>query len=143
MTRLIARMSRALAAGGSVLLLATSGACSTNRAVSGKVLPGEAGVATVVQENDPRLEGEGLAGVELRVTDGSTGMGSIASTTTKADGSFSLKVPEAAMTRRLEVHATSEQILPFRGSTMLPMDGRKLLLFVEPVREIPARGRER
>jgi hypothetical protein len=127
----------------SLLCVAALGACSSSRAVSGKVLPGEAGVATVVQENDPRLEEPGLAGVELRVTDSNSGMGSIASTTTKADGSFSFKISEHAMMRRLEVHATSDRTIPFRGTTLLPMDGRKLLLFVEPVRSAQPQGQDR
>lgn len=107
------------------------GGCETSRTVSGKVLPGPTGVATVVQENDPRLEEPGVGGVDVRISDGATGLGSVAQTTTAPDGAFSLRVPERAMTRRLEVLAEGEDIVRFRGSSFLPMDGRRLLIFVE------------
>jgi hypothetical protein len=59
-------------------------------------------------------------------------MGSVAETVSREDGSFSLRLPEGAMTRRLDVHATSEDIVAFRGTAHLPMDDRRLLIIVQP-----------
>ncbi len=115
-----------------VLLL---GACASTGAVSGRVLPGDAGIATVVQANDPRLQESGVPGVQIRITDGSGGMGSIAEAVSKSDGSFSLRVPRDQMSERLQIHAAAEGIVPLHSAIFLPMDGRKLLVFVQPTGE--------
>jgi hypothetical protein len=128
-----------LLAAGSVAL----GGCAATRTVRGKVLSGEAGIATVVPSNDLRLEEPGVPGVRVWITDGSSGMGSVAEATSKGDGSFSLRVPEAAMTRRVDLHAGGDTVLEFSGSVLLPMDDRRLLVFIEPSSAPDAGGRSR
>ena len=126
------RVWRAGLVGLAGTLAVSASGCAASRAVQGRVLPGPAGIATVVQANDPRLSEPGLGGVEIRLTDGSGGMGSVAHAVSREDGSFSLRVSESAMTRRLGLHAESDAIIAFHGTAHLPMDDRRLLVIVQP-----------
>ena len=109
-----------------------SGCSSTTRTVTGMVLPGKASVVTLVAADDPRLESPGVGDVHLRFTHGRGTPASLAETTTRPDGSFSLRIAEGLVRGRIEVIATGPTVLTCRGAVYLPTDDRRLLVIVEP-----------
>ena len=109
-----------------------TGCSSGSRTVSGLVLPGKAGVVTLVAANDPRLQEPGLGEVHLRLTRGGGTPASLAETTSNPDGSFSFRIAEGLFRHRIEVIATGPGVLTCRGAVYLPTDDRRLLVIVEP-----------
>ncbi|MBK7406092.1 MAG: DUF58 domain-containing protein [Phycisphaerales bacterium] len=93
--------------------VATLTGCSTSQTLAGRVIPGRAGLVTVVPSNDERLDDPGLGGVRVRVLAGGGGTSSLGEGVSKPDGSFSFRIP-AVGSGRVEVVATGDEVLTAR-----------------------------
>ena len=120
------------------------GCASNSRTVHGRVIAGKAGVVTLVDAKDPRLDKPGIGGVLVRIMRPGSSVTPMAEATAGSDGSFLLKLTERqAMAGRVEVVASGADILTCRGSVYVPGDGRRLLILAEPRHGTAAEGRAR
>lgn len=110
------------------------GGCGGSRTVQGRVVTGKAGVVTLVDVGDARLEAAGVDGVLVRIMRPGATV-AMAEATTTGGGSFSMKLTEdQALAGRVEVEARGASVLTSRGSVYVPDEGRRVLIYVEPRR---------
>ena len=122
----------------SVLFL---GGCKSS-SMSGKVIPGEASVVTVVASDEDRVKGDGLEGIEVEVRVGQ-GRSLLGKATSGADGSWSIGIPDPKMVRdKLSVMAKGEGVLPSRGDVYYPGEGRSVLVVMKRSGPAPAKAAE-
>lgn len=119
--------------------LAVLSGCSNSQSLTGRVLPGRAGLVTVVAADDPRMAEPGLGGVRVRVVRGAGTPGSLSEGVSQADGSFTLRVPAAGLSGRVDVVASGDAVLTARGSIYIPSGGRRVLVIVEQTKPEPGR----
>ena len=114
------------------------GGCKSS-SLSGKVIAGEASVVTIIGNDEDRMKGEGLEGVDVEVRLGQ-GRSLLGKATSGPDGSWSIGVPDPKMVRdKLSVMAKGEGVLPSRGEVYFPGDGRPVLVVMK--RSGPATSR--
>ncbi len=114
------------------------GGCKSS-SLSGKVIAGEASVVTIIGNDEDRMKGEGLEGVDVEVRLGQ-GRSLLGKATSGPDGSWSIGVPDPKMVRdKLSVMAKGEGVLPSRGEVYFPGDGRSVLVVMK--RSGPATSR--
>lgn len=101
--------------------------------VTGKVLPGAISYVGIVDHSDTRLRELGVGQVSLHIeTPAGAGSGTIATATTKPDGSFKISIPtERWSTDRVQIRALAEGYATARGLVYLPRDGQSLLILME------------
>jgi len=122
---------RAAVLGVGAMVAALSG-CSAS-SIAGRVLPGPAAVVTLVDDNDSRLSTPGVEGVEVEIKAvGRAGDAHlIGSTTTDADGSFSISVDDRALIKNsMILTARSNGITAVREPVQYPGDGRRVLVLI-------------
>ncbi len=101
--------------------------------VAGKVLPGAISYVGIVDHSDTRLQELGVGKVSLHIEPPvGSGSGTIATATTKPDGSFKISIPtEAWSTDRVQIRALAEGYATARGTVYLPREGQSLLILME------------
>lgn len=112
--------------------------CGGSLIFQGRVIPGRAGVATVVANDDERLTEEGIPGVEVAFLrdSGSRGSGLIAKATTDEFGDFEIVLGRGQHpAKAVMVRVTGESIFDARTRSFLPSVGQKLLCPVIPRKE--------
>lgn len=118
-----------------VVAMVMWGCASNSRTVRGRVIVGQAGVVTLVDAKDARLDRKGIGGVLVRIMRPGSLVAPMAEAATGTDGNFSLKLTELEATvGRVEVVASGADILTCRGSVYVPGEDRRLLIFAEPRR---------
>ncbi len=106
------------------------GGCKSS-SLSGKVIAGDASVALVVGNDDDRMKGGGLNGVDVEVRIGQ-GRSLLGKATSGPDGSWSISVPDPKMVGdKLSVFAKGQGLLPSRGEVYFPGDGRSILVVMK------------
>jgi hypothetical protein len=106
------------------------GGCKSS-SMSGKVIAGDASVALVVGNDDDRMKGGGLDGVDVEVRIGQ-GRSLLGKATSGPDGSWSISIPDPKMVGdRLSVFAKGQGLLPSRGEVYFPGDGRSILVVMK------------
>lgn len=106
------------------------GGCKSS-SLSGKVIAGEASVVTIIGNDEDRMKGDGLEGVDVEVRLGQ-GRSLLGKATSGPDGSWSIGVPDPKMVRdKLSVMAKGEGVLPSRGEVYFPGDGRSVLVVMK------------
>ncbi|MCL4220393.1 MAG: hypothetical protein KJZ65_03385 [Phycisphaerales bacterium] len=120
----------------SLAALAASGCMLTGcggMTVAGKVLPGTISYVGIVDHSDTRLKELGIGQVSLHIEPPvGSGSGTIATATTKPDGSFKVNIPtEAWSTDRVQIRALAEGYATARGTVYLPREGQSLLILME------------
>lgn len=106
------------------------GGCKSS-SLSGKVIAGDASVVTIVGNDEDRMKGEGLEGIDVEVRLGQ-GRALLGKATSGSDGSWSIGVPDPKMVRdKLSVMAKGEGVLPSRGEVYFPGDGRSVLVVMK------------
>lgn len=116
------------------------GGCASS-SMSGKVIAGDASVATVVATDEDRMSEAGLEGVDVEVRTGQS-RSLIGKATSGADGSFTISIAEPKQVGdRLMVFAKGSGVLPTRGEVYYPGPGRAILVIMRrttPAGDTPA-----
>lgn len=96
----------------------------------GKVVPGTVGVVTVVPSTDERLEATvaGVEGVKVELRRAQT---VVASSTTLADGSFTMKLNPQTTASRFDVVASGPSIFPVRSNSYPAREGQTMLIVAD------------
>jgi|GEM_PF-6530273 len=117
---------RLLACGAAACLLTACG-----QTVSTRVISGPAGVATVVDRNDPRMgeDTPGVSGASVRVL-ASTG-GIMAEGVTDEQGRAVLSIP-AKYTGRIRIETQADGYHTTRSEMIVPPESRRVLVVVQP-----------
>lgn len=116
---------------------AVLGACESGK-INGRVIPGPGSVVMVIDDNDPRVKNEGIAGTNIvvRRSAGEGQNGSIvASGVSEASGEFRLPLSDLDAERHeLVLTATTPDKRVSKGRIFFPAPGKQVLVVVREER---------
>lgn len=130
---------RFAALGRLLLLVALAlplGGCKSYK-LQGKVIPGDISYVAVVDADDPRLEGDGISGAQLRLETDPSRLSSdvVGETVSGPDGAFTMpfnKVGGGVLMYDVGITARREGYSPVQHQFKLPPPSRRLLIMLAP-----------
>lgn len=117
---------------GTLSVLVLLAGCGSPR-LHGRVVEGPIGVVAVVESDDNRLDGPGVANVELELrATNATRSKSLAEGRSGADGGFALPVTAGeSVSDQLRLTAKADGYITTQGVTFIPGEGRELLVVLK------------
>lgn len=119
-----------------VALLAPLGACAPYK-LQGKAIEGDVSFITIVAADDPRLEGPGIPGVQVRLESDPQKLNRevAGDALTDAEGNFSIpfdKVGAGMLLYDVGIQARRKGFSPADSEFSLPPSGKRVLIILEP-----------